>query len=63
MKINLVDTDFICLVTAQMSYYYNSLIKCKNLTQNIMDTFRKNGFIKVKMPIKYKNQFKLIEKD
>ncbi len=24
-----------------------------------MDTFRKNGFIKVKMPIKCKNQFKL----
>ncbi len=62
-KMNFVDTDFICLVTAQKFYYSNLLIKCKNLTQKIMDTFRKNGFIKVKMPIKCKNQFKLIGKD
>ncbi len=55
--------DLICLVTAQMSYYSNSLIKCKNVTQKIMDTFRKNDFIKVKMTIKCKNQFKLIRKD
>uniref|UniRef100_A0A672JZU6 Uncharacterized protein n=1 Tax=Sinocyclocheilus grahami TaxID=75366 RepID=A0A672JZU6_SINGR len=40
-KMNFVDTDFICLVTAQMSYYSNSLIKCKNLTQKIMHTYRK----------------------
>ncbi len=26
-KMNFVDTDFICLVTAQMSYYTNWLIK------------------------------------
>ncbi len=61
-KMNFIDTDLICLVTAQMSYYSNSnstLIKCSNLTQKIMD---KNGFIKVKMPIKCKNQFKLIGK-
>ncbi len=31
-----------------MFYYANSLIKCKNFTQKIMDTFRENGFIKVK---------------
>ncbi len=40
--------DLICLVTAQMSYYCNSLIKYKNLTQKIKDTFKKNGFINVK---------------
>ncbi len=47
-KINFIDIDLICVVTAQMSYYCNSLIKYKNLTQNIMDTFRKNGFLKGK---------------
>ncbi len=45
-----------------MSHYSNSLIKRKNLTQKIMDTFRKNGFIKVKMPIKCKNLLNLLEK-
>ncbi len=55
---NFADTDFICLVTAQMSYYTNWLIKCKNLTQKVMHTFRKNGFIKVKMPLEGKNKFK-----
>ncbi len=60
-KINFIDTDFIFLVTAQMSYYSNSLMKCKNVTQKIMDTFRKNGFMKVKMPLKF-FKFKLIGK-
>ncbi len=46
-----IDTDFICLVSAQMSYY-NSLIKCKNFKRQ--HTFRKNGFIKVKMPIPHR---------
>ncbi len=32
------------LVAAQMSCYSNALIKCKNLTQNIMHTFRKMAF-------------------
>ncbi len=40
-KMNFVDTDLICLVTAQMSYYSNSLIKCKNMTQKIVHTIRK----------------------
>ncbi len=53
---NLVDTDLICLVTAQMSYYSNSLIKCKNFIQKIT-------LYKGKMPIKGKNLFKLIGKD
>ncbi len=35
-KIHFIDTDLICLVTAQMSYYSDSLIKFKNLTQKIM---------------------------
>ncbi len=35
---NFVNTDFICLVTAQMSYW---LIKCKKFTQKVMHTFRK----------------------
>ncbi len=39
-KMNFIDTDLICLVTAQMSYYSNLLIICKNLTQNIMHTFK-----------------------
>ncbi len=50
---NFVDTDFIihCLIF-------------KNLTQKIMETFRKKKvFIKVKMPIKCKKKFKLIGKD
>ncbi len=47
-----------------MSYYSDSLIKSKNLTQKIMDTFReKNCFIKEKIPIKCKNPFKLTGKD
>ncbi len=53
--------DFICLVTEQpklMFYYSSSLIKCKNLTQKIMDSFRKKGFIMMKMPI---NFFNLLE--
>ncbi len=29
--------DLICLVTAQMSYYSNLLINCKNFTQKVMD--------------------------
>ncbi len=33
--------DFTLLVTAQMSYYSNSLIKCNNLAQKIMDTLKK----------------------
>ncbi len=35
--------DFICLETAQMSYYSSSLIKRTNSTEfeKIMDTFRK----------------------
>ncbi len=37
---NFVDTDLICLITAQMSYS-NWLIKCKNLTQMIMHTLKK----------------------
>ncbi len=57
---NFIDTDLICLITAQMSYS-NWLIKCNNLTQMIMHTFRKNGLI-VKMTIKSKNLFKLIGK-
>ncbi len=59
---NFVDTDLISLITDQMSYYSNWLIKCKNLTQMMMHTFRKNGLI-VKMTIKDKNQFKRIGKD
>ncbi len=55
--------DFIRSVTAQMSYYADSLIRCKNLTENIIGTFRKNGFIKVKMPIKGKINLNLLEKD
>ncbi len=45
-----------------MSYYSNSLIKCRNVTQKIMDIFRKNGFIKGKMPIQCKNCLKLLGK-
>ncbi len=33
--------DFICLVTDQMSYSSSSLIKCKNLTQKIIDIEKK----------------------
>ncbi len=43
-----LDTDLISLVTAYMYYYYNWLSKCKDLTQKMMHTFRKNGFIKGK---------------
>ncbi len=47
-----------------MSYYSDSMIKSKNLTQKIMDTFRENNcFIKEKIPIKCKNPFKLTGKD
>ncbi len=35
-KMNFDDTDLIWWVTAQMSCYSNWLIKCKNLTQKIM---------------------------
>ncbi len=35
-KMNLVDTYLIFLVTAQMSYYSNSLIKYNNFIQKIM---------------------------
>ncbi len=37
---NFIDTDLICLITAQMSYS-NWLIKCNNLTQMIMHTLEK----------------------
>ncbi len=59
-----VDTDFNCLVTAQMSYYSNSLIKCKNLAQKIMDTLKKKKkhFIKVKYPENVKTNLNLLEK-
>ncbi len=49
--------DLILLVTAQMSYYSSSLIKCKNLTQKITLS-GKNGLLKVKMPIKCKQNKK-----
>ncbi len=50
-NMNFIDTDLISLLTAQMSYYSNSLIKHKDLTQKIMHTFRKNGFIQVKISL------------
>ncbi len=38
---------FLCI--AKINFIkINSLIKCKNLTQKIMDTFRENGFYKGK---------------
>ncbi len=58
---NFVDTDFICLISAQITYYSNWLIECKNLTQMTMHTFRKKWLVKI--PIKGKNNFKLIGKD
>ncbi len=51
----------ICLTTACM-YYSNWLIKCKNLTQMIMHTFRKK-WPNCKNDHKGKNLFKLIGKD
>ncbi len=46
-----------------MSYYSNLLINCKNFTQKVMDRLEKKFFLKVKIPIKCQNQFKLIGKD
>ncbi len=54
-QIYFVNTDFIFLVTAQMSYWL--ITYTTKTTQKVVLTFRKNGFIKGK------NQFKIIGKD
>lgn len=59
-KMNVVDTDFICLVTAQMSYFSNSMIKCKNLIKLSKDNanLQKKWLYNGKMPRKGKNLFR-----
>ncbi len=57
-----VSTDvlYVDALTTRLSV---PMITYKNLTEKLMHTFRKKGFIKVNMPIKGSNQFKLTGKD
>ncbi len=48
-KIHFIDTGFICLVTACMSYYSNWLIKNVTIWLKRDTLLEKNGFIKCKI--------------